>query len=190
MADEDEDRDDAIEPDEDDDGEGEEGEGKAAKAGEKPKPGKLKLILGIVLVTVLAAGLGGFFGLQITGMVEQAVADRAKATPPPDRLRSAIITGDMVLQPLEPVVTNLAQPSDTWIRLEAAILFSNGVVKNPAATAAEIRQDIVAYARTINLAQLEGPSALQHLREDLNERVATRTGGEVNELVIQSLIVQ
>jgi flagellar FliL protein len=178
-----------LEPDEDE----ADGGGQAQAALPPPVKaggGKLKLILGVTVVTLLAAGLGGFFGLQITAVVEKAVADRAKAVPAPDHLQSKVIAGDMVLQPLDPIVTNLAHPNDTWIRLETSILFQNGVVKNPAATAAEIRQDILAYARTMDIAQLEGPSALQHLREDLNERVAIRSGGAVNELVIQSLIVQ
>jgi flagellar FliL protein len=88
------------------------------------------------------------------------------------------------------VVTNLGQPSDVWIRLETAMIFQNGALKNPEVTAAEIRQDLITYARTMTLAQLEGPSALQHLREDLNERVVKRTNGAVSELVIETLVVQ
>jgi flagellar FliL protein len=49
---------------------------------------------------------------------------------------------------------------------------------------------MVAYVRTITLAQLEGASALEHLREDLNERAALRTDGAVSEVVIQTLVVQ
>ena len=67
---------------------------------------------------------------------------------------------------------------------------NDNAIANPEATAAELRQDVVAYLRTINLSQLEGPSALQHLREDLNERATLRTGGQVSELIIQSLVVQ
>lgn len=70
------------------------------------------------------------------------------------------------------------------------MVFKNGSLPNPQVTAAEIRQDIVAYARTVTLAQLEGPSALQHLRDDLNERASLRTNGEVSELLIQTLVVQ
>ena len=62
--------------------------------------------------------------------------------------------------------------------------------RDPKVMAAEIRQDIVAYARTLTLAQLEGASALQHLREDLNERVVTRTNGQVSELIIETMVVQ
>ncbi|WP_052763752.1 flagellar basal body-associated FliL family protein [Microvirga massiliensis] len=56
--------------------------------------------------------------------------------------------------------------------------------------ASEIRQDTLAYLRTVSLAQIQGPSGLLHLREDLNERVQIRSKGAVKELVIQALIVQ
>jgi flagellar FliL protein len=69
-------------------------------------------------------------------------------------------------------------------------VFQNGAVENPAVTGAEIRGDILAYVRTMKLAQLEGASALEHMREDLNDRVATRTDGRVSELILETMIVQ
>jgi flagellar FliL protein len=56
--------------------------------------------------------------------------------------------------------------------------------------AGEIRQDVLAYLRTLSLAQIQGPSGLLHLREDLNERVKLRSKGVIQELVLESLIVQ
>ena len=56
--------------------------------------------------------------------------------------------------------------------------------------AAQIAEDIVAYLRTVSLAQIEGASGFQHLREDLNDRVRVRSGGKVRDLVIQSLVVE
>ena len=47
------------------------------------------------------------------------------------------------------------------------------------ALAAAIAEDIVAYLRTVPLAQLEGPSGFLHLREDLNDRARIRSGGKV-----------
>ena len=40
------------------------------------------------------------------------------------------------------------------------------------------------------LAQIQGASGFQHLREDLNDRVRVRSGGKVRDLVIQSLIIE
>lgn len=162
-----------------------------APASEKKsgKGGVLFVILGLFLVTLIAGGAGGGIGIYLADVIEKTVTAKIKALTEKEtpELR---YSGDVVLEPLEPIVTNLGEPSGTWIRLETAIVFPNGALPNPKVTAAEIRQDIVAYARTISLAQLEGPSALQHLREDLNERVAVRTDGLVSELVIETMVVQ
>lgn len=175
----------AAEPDA---AEGEEGAAAAAPAAKKE--GLLSLLIPIAMVTVI--GLGGGFGLgkMTSAGIAAAIAAREAAKPPEDHPLSIKYSGDTVLKPIDAVVTNLAQPSDVWIRLETAMVFKNGTLLNPEVTAAEIRQDIVAYARTVTLAQLEGPSALQHLRDDLNERASLRTNGEVSELLIQTLVVQ
>lgn len=177
-------------PDEDD-ASADDGEAKPAEA--KPVPpagGKLRSIVGIALVTIVAVALGAGLGMQTASEVEHSIEERAKAEPTAGQAPSSVYSGDAVLQNLDPVITNLASPAEVWIRLEAAIVFTKGSIENPAVTGAEIQQDILAYARTVKLAQLEGPSALQHLREDLNERVSVRTGGKVSELIIQSLVVQ
>ena len=44
--------------------------------------------------------------------------------------------------------------------------------------AGEIAGDILAFMRTQTLAQIQGVAGLQHLRQDLNERVATRSRGQ------------
>jgi len=165
-------------------------ETRPATAG-RPGGGMLGLILSVAVVTLVAGGLGAGLGMQTASTIEKAVAERARAeTPAAEPAQSATFDGDMVVQPVEAVVTNLAEPSEVWIRLETAVVFKKGAIENPAVMAAEVREDLLAYARTVSLAQLEGPSALQHLREDLNERVAIRTDGRVNDLVIQSLVVQ
>ena len=55
---------------------------------------------------------------------------------------------------------------------------------------AEIRQDIVGYLRTLSVAQIEGPSGLSHLREDLTERVQIRSNGQIRTFFIETLVVQ
>lgn len=170
---------------------GEDGEGAPPEPAAKAKGGGLlALLIPIVAVTVLAVGGGFGLGKMTSAAIARAIAQREAAKPVDDHPLSIKYSGDTVLQPIEAVVTNLAAPSDVWIRLETAMVFKNGSLPNPQVTAAEIRQDIVAYARTVTLAQLEGPSALQHLRDDLNERASLRTNGEVSELLIQTLVVQ
>ena len=158
-----------------------------------PKRGRSGLIssgVGMLVVTLIAAGGGIGLGLRTQSTLERAIADKEATVQAQVPAATPKYTSDMVVKTIEPVITNLASPSDTWIRLETAMVFKTGGLPNPEVAAAEIRQDEVAYLRTINISQLEGPSALQHLREDLNERASLRTGGKVSEIVIQTLIVQ
>ena len=150
--------------------------------------GLLKTLLVLGLITPVAAGLGAGIGIHLAGRIETTVTEKLKEKP--EEAPELLYSGDMILKPLEPVVTNLADPVDVWIRLETAIVFANGALSNPDVTAGEIRQDILAFARTVPLTQLQGASALQHLREDLNERVAVRTNGQVSELIIEAMVVQ
>jgi flagellar FliL protein len=62
--------------------------------------------------------------------------------------------------------------------------------KKPEIVSPYTGQDVLAYIRTLSLAQIQGPSGLLHLREDLNERVRLRSKGAIQELVLETLIVQ
>ncbi len=166
---------------------------KAELAAKKAKSsGWIAIAISALAITV-AAGAGGIlFGLKTAATIETAIAKRDAAAKPEagKHILAMKYSGDTVVKPLDAVVTNLASPSDTWVRLEASMVFKNGALQNPEVTGAEVRQDMLAYLRTVNIAQLEGPSALQHLLEDLDERAAVRTNGRVSELVIQTLVIQ
>jgi flagellar protein FliL len=91
---------------------------------------------------------------------------------------------------LPPIVTNLGAPQDTWVRLEGSIIFDPKTLAHPEAVASQIGDDVLAYLRTVSLHQLEGPIGLENIRQDLNERAATRSGGKVRAFVIRTLVVQ
>jgi flagellar protein FliL len=91
---------------------------------------------------------------------------------------------------LPPIVTNLGAPQDTWVRLEGSIIFDPKTLPHPEAVAGQIGDDVLAYLRTVSLHQLEGPIGLENIRQDLNERAATRSGGKVHAFVIRTLVVQ
>ena len=91
---------------------------------------------------------------------------------------------------LPPIVTNLGAPQDTWVRLEGSIIFDPKTLPHPEAMAGQIGDDVLAYLRTVSLHQLEGPIGLENIRQDLNERAATRSGGKVRAFVIRTLVVQ
>ena len=113
----------------------------------------------------------------------------------PDRLSqestaSAASDQASTIVDLPPIVTNLGAPQDTWVRLEGSIIFDPKTLPHPEAVAGQIGDDVLAYLRTVTLHQLEGPIGLENIRQDLNERAATRSGGKVQAFVIRTLVVQ
>ncbi|MXQ11658.1 flagellar basal body-associated FliL family protein [Microvirga makkahensis] len=146
-------------------------------------------LLALGLLTLLSGIVGSGFGLSIVSNIEKRVEERYRSQPEAPGEASPY-AGDIMIKKLDPVVTNLAGSETDWIRLEASIVYKGGFEANPDLLSAEARQDILAYLRTVTLAQIQGPSGLLHVREDLNERIRLRSKGAVQELVLETLVVQ
>lgn len=162
----------------------------AAAASAAKSSGKAMLIISIVALTVLAAVGGGLVGKMIAGKILAAPIAAAAATASDATAKPQPYAGEIVLRELPPIVTNLAQPAETRVRLQVAIVFAKQAVEAPNVLAAEISDDIVAYLKTLSIAELQGASGLQALREDLADRVAIRSQGKVREVMIENLVVQ
>ena len=152
---------------------------------EESKPG---LAIPLAVLTILALLAGGGIGWQLTSTVRNTLLQRAAEAPAaPAPLR---YSSDMAIESFKPILTNLAAPSGAFVRIEGSIVFKPAEMANPQVAAGQIREDIATYFRTLTLSQLSGPSALQNLREDLNERAKLRVDGKLVELLIESLVVQ
>ncbi len=161
-----------------------------SRSGQTPaKEGFKSLILTLGVLTFLSALIGGGFGISIVSNIEKRVEDKYRSNPQPSA-EARPYSGDIAIRKLAPVVTNLAGSETDWVRLEASIVYKGDFELNPELLAAETRQDVLAYLRTVTLAQIQGPSGLLHVREDLNERVKIRSKGAIQELVLESLVVQ
>jgi len=149
-----------------------------------PKSRLLPFILAMVGLTVVAAAAGGAFGLVLGG---------GEAPKAHEEVPSAVQHAGPELAPIKAlpaIVTNLAAPEHTWVRIEAAAVFENTPAPEADALAAKIAEDLVAYLRTVPLAQVEGGSGFQNLREDLNERARVRSNGRVRELIIEAFVIE
>jgi flagellar FliL protein len=134
----------------------------------------------IAIVLLIGAALGGAFEMTKPSVGSAAIPESA---PAPKAEPSSIYD-------LPPIVTNLAAPQEVWIRLEGSIVFDPKSLPHPESVAGELGEDILSYLRTVSLKQLEGPTGLENLRQDLNERAATRTGGKAREFVIHTMVMQ
>ena len=155
----------------------------AEVVGDAPKTevGFLAVILAFVVITVVAGGVGvGYHMIFARPAASVSAPAAVAAKPAAGKFRQ-----------LAPVITNLADPKSVWLRLEVAAIFDDSMKDLEVdALAREIGADVMAYARSLSLAQIQGASGLYHLREDLSERAQIRGEGKVREIIIQSLVVQ
>jgi len=141
----------------------------------------------MVALTLGAVAAGTGIGFQLGGAPGKVIPAGAGSSGAPGETKYG---GETSLRELPPVIANLAEPSDAWVRVQASIVFDGKAVSKPDVVAAGIAEDILGFLRTLSVAQIGGASGLQHLREDLNERASIRSGGMVRELIIQTLVVQ
>lgn len=90
--------------------------------------------------------------------------------------------------PLPPITTNLAAPSDIWVRMELDIVL--GAPSTDPNLVERVHQDLLAFIRTVKMHQIEGASGFQHLKTDMEERAATRSDGLVKMVLIKTLLFE
>jgi flagellar protein FliL len=150
----------------------------------------------ILILTGLSVGCGGLMGLQLLGKMEAGPPSKVEARSGQGSGQSSgqaaksRYPAGANLRALPPILTNLASPARTWIRLEAALVVDGEQTPEANMLVAQVAEDIVAFLRTVTLVQIQGASGFQHLREDLNDRVRVRSAGKVRDLVIQSMIIE
>jgi flagellar FliL protein len=172
-----------IPPEEDEDEPGDEAPPVASK-----RASVIAFIGVMAILTALGVGSGGLLGLHLQGKMESAAESRPEALN--GQHLKTNYPASMGLAPLTPIVASLSSPERTWIRLEAALVMEGDQSPEAKLLAAQIGEDIVAFLRTVPLAQIQGASGFQHLREDLSDRVRVRSGGKVRDLIIQTLIIE
>ncbi len=151
---------------------------------------KPSLLMGTVVpllaLTVAAGGGGALVGSRIVSAVRAQASPPAAGAPAPHPQEAA----SSAVKELQPVLTNLLAPEGAWVRLQTAIVYDKSDSAQIDVLSARIGEDVLAFVKTLTVAQLQGASGLQHLREDLNERASLRSDGRVRELVIEMLVVQ
>jgi flagellar protein FliL len=153
---------------------------------EKPKSGMVAF-LGVTLMLAGLAGGGGH--LLVKHTIEQTKASVAVSSETEKQALPAEVTGTRYAVTLAPIVTNLATP-DAWMRVETALILDHADAKPSATLQAEITADILAYARSLTLAHVSGPSGFLHFKSDLTERAQLRSDGLVKDVLVLSLVME
>ncbi len=166
------------------------------------------LLVALLLSTLIGAGLGvGYARFVRTppaaqdAALKDAAAKEAKAKPaakddkhksdaksdkkPKDEkaLHSGVVA-------LPPVVAALAAPEGVWLRIDASMVVESVEEKDLETLKRAVAGDMVAFVATLSLPQVQGALGLQHLREDLEERVVLRSQGKARSLAFNGLVIQ
>lgn len=88
---------------------------------------------------------------------------------------------------LDPIITNLSDPSDIWIRLELALESETPIEPD---ISSQIHQDLFAYVRAMRLGEMVGPSAFIDLKAELLARARQRSENQVQKLYIKTLLYE
>jgi flagellar FliL protein len=169
-------------------------DGPLAKSG----PSLVVQLGALVAMTIAAAGMGWVSGGFLTG---EKAGSEAAAHAPAAAAHGAKSEGghgesgghgeaaphSNTLIPLAAVTTNIASPSDVWVRMEVSIVLDEP--QGPELPGI-IQQDLLSYIRTVKMHEIEGASGFRHLRENLEERAAIRSDGHVKQVLIRTLLFE
>jgi len=142
-----------------------------------------------IVVTLLAVTTGIVAGNKIYSAAKGA-AEQQTSPEPPQAPAHPTITRDGNLLNLPPIVTNLSGPQRTWVRMEASVILSGGASDGDEILASEIAEDLMSVLRTVSIADIETATGFAHLREDLKDRVRTRTDGRAQDLVVHTFLIE
>lgn len=158
--------------------------GETSEAPPRAAPPDRSYLKPAAILTALAVAAGLGLGVHLVRYVQVSESDNRM----PELVQGEGPAKSRLYQ-LKPIVTNIADPASVWLRLEASVVFADDM-PNSQVIIAEVSEDILSFLKTLKIGQIEGSSQLQHLREDLKDRVAVRTGGDVSDIIIESLVVQ
>ncbi|WP_374940420.1 flagellar basal body-associated FliL family protein [Mesorhizobium sp. INR15] len=142
----------------------------------------------LLVVTAAAVGMGWLSGGYLKGAGGPESVPAAPENQGKTEKSAASAPGiGPTLVALAPITTNMASPTDTWIRMEVSVVYD---APQPQAMTDDIHQDLLALVRTLKMHQIEGASGYQHLKADIEDRAAIRSGGHVKQVLIMTLLVE
>jgi flagellar FliL protein len=161
------------------------------------QPKKKKSMVSAIIVPVLLLALSGGLGFSFSKFYVSPMIEANAAAAPVDvqaanvaNAAASIRKSDepaMAVVALDPILTNLSDPSEVWVRAEFSVLFNDA----PSAdVTAKIHDNFLRYMKTVKLRNLEGAIGFEHMLEDLNERARLISGGKAGRVLVRAFIVQ
>ena len=120
------------------------------------------------------------------GSAESAHADGAEEAPA--EAEAAPVAVKAI--PFPPVLTTLAAPKGKWIRVEGSVLAALETEEAPELLAEKAGEQIFNYLHSVRLEQIEGPSGVLGLTDDLNEMLKVLSNGQIQGVLIHGLVIE
>lgn len=98
--------------------------------------------------------------------------------------------GPFEIVQLPPIITNIADPPDVWVRLEGNLVFDKSREANSTLLSAKLAQHVMAYLNTLKLADMQGAGAIHAVSQDLDEIVRSLSDGQVQGLLLSGLVFE
>jgi flagellar FliL protein len=171
----------------------------AGDAGGK-KSSLISVIVSVALITLIAGGGGFAFGTLLLGPKPPEVAAHAAAgeghegaseeKPAAEGEHASAPEPGRIVRQLAPIVTNLQSPKDSWIRIELSLVLKPEAASEQDIIAVQAGDKVLGLLRTIALSQIDGPSGLLHLREDLTDLLVGGHDSMIQQVLIGSMVVE
>ncbi len=162
-----------------------------------PKGGLKHLLVASVGVSVLGLAAGFFGGAALltkdtspeqAQMQTAAPGEGAHDAKSVDAEKAVPVEYNIV--PLQPIITNLADSSSVWVRLEGSVLINKKSDVKQDILALKLSQHVLAYLRTLKLTDVQGVGALPAISQDLDEIVQTLSDGQAQGVLISGLVFE
>ncbi len=168
-------------------------ENKAESAG-GAKSSAMALVIPILLLSLIAGG-GGYIVATVLASGPASAPSGGEAEQPQVAEAQVEVSQEpaenaSIIRQLSPIITNLASPKDTWMRIEVSIVINPEAKAEQDLIAVKSSDQIMAFLRTVDLAQVEGPSGYLHFREDINDLVRESSDNKVAQVLISSMVVE
>ena len=122
--------------------------------------------------------------------VANFTANDAQQQEVPDPIDERINLKDFVLGALPPIITNLAEPANVWVRLDGFLVIKKATEIKATDIAQQIAPVILSYLKTTKAIDLQGRNGINSLYSDLNEIVRTASNGDVHSILLTGFIVE
>ncbi len=158
------------------------------------------LIVAMVLVSLIAIGGGLIVGSQMASkdmantkdvataeLAKKSKADKEHAE---DGETSAFSKTEKSVIELDTILVALRDKNKAWVRMQLAVIAKEEADLDIPEVKSRMVSDITALVKTLTLAQISGPSGFIHLKEDLLDRARLSTDGQVEDLLIMSIVAE